>query len=97
MARTVVGVSDDGDASEGESAEELAPERPVDRFRKGAVGSMVAAGLFGLRDALEGRPEREETVLEVEAAATPVDDIELFLDPDHPELSRVVLRRPRTD
>lgn len=89
------GASDnDNDVESYEGDEPPAPERPVDRFRKGAVGSMVAAGLFGLRDALEGRPEREETVLEVEAAAAPVDDIELFLDPDHPELSRVVLRRP---
>ena len=88
---------DDHGASDAESDGQPAPERPVDRFRKGAVGSMVAAGLFGLRDALEGRPEREDTVLEVEAAATPVSDMELFLDPDHPELSRVVLRRPSTD
>ena len=42
-------------------------------------------------------PEREETVLEVEAPAAPVSDMELFLDPDHPELTRVVLRRPHTD
>ena len=84
-------------ASDRESEEEPARERPVDRFRRGAVGSMVAAGLFGLRDALEGRPEREETVLEVEAPATPLADMELFIDPDHPELTRVVLRRSQTE
>ena len=88
---------DESDDDHDESDDAPASERPVDRFRQGAVGSMVAAGLFGLRDALEGRPEKQESVLEVEAAATPVDDIELFLDPDHPELSRVVVRRPKSD
>ena len=68
------------------------PERPTDKFRHTAVGSVIAAGLLGLRDALEGRPEKEETVMEVEAAgAPPPDGIELFLDPDHPERSVVVI------
>ena len=37
-----------------DGAVEHAPPRPVDRFRTTAVGSIVAAGLLGLRDALEG-------------------------------------------
>ncbi len=68
------------------------PDRPSDRFRRTAVGSMVAAGLLGLRDALEGRPEAEETVLEADApGAPPPDGIELFLDPEHPERSVAVV------
>jgi hypothetical protein len=68
------------------------PERPTERLRKSAAGSVIVAGLLGLRDALEGRPEREESVLEVEAAgAPPPDGIEMFLDPDHPERSVVVI------
>jgi hypothetical protein len=68
------------------------PERPIDRFRHTAVGSALAAGLLGLRDGLEGRPEHEETVLEAESpGAPPPDGIELFLDPDHPERSVVVI------
>ena len=27
-------------------------ERPIDRFRRGAAGSVIAAGLLGVRDAL---------------------------------------------
>lgn len=70
-------------------------ERPVDRFRRGAVGSVVAAGLLGLRDAIEGRPEREETAIVTEAPSQPHDDaMELQLDPDHPERSVVIVRRP---
>jgi len=71
-------------------------ERPVDRFRRGAAGSVVAAGLLGLRDALEGRPEREETAIESVAPSQPhtSDGVELVLDPDHPERSVVIVHRP---
>ena len=71
-------------------------ERPVDRFRRGAAGSVVAAGLLGLRDALEGRPEREETAIESVAPSQPHtnDGVELVLDPDHPERSVVIVHRP---
>lgn len=69
-----------------------APERPVDRFRRGAVGSVVAAGLLGLRDALEGRPEREEVTIVSEAPEREPAPVDVQLDPDHPERSVVVLR-----
>jgi hypothetical protein len=70
-------------------------ERPVDRFRKTAVGGVVAAGLLGLRDALEGRPERDEIAITADApepdrAAT----FDVRLDPDHPERSVVTYRVP---
>ena len=55
---------------------------------------MVAAGLLGLRDVFEGRPEREETAIVSEAPSQPHDDIELVLDPEHPERSVVIVRRP---
>ncbi|MET0627820.1 MAG: hypothetical protein ABW033_05125 [Acidimicrobiia bacterium] len=68
------------------------PERPIDRFRKSAAGSVIAAGLLGIRDVMEGRRPAEETVVESEAAgAPPPDGIEMFLDPDHPERSIVVI------
>ncbi len=70
-------------------------ERPVDRFRRTAAGTAIAAGMFGLRDALEGRPEREETVMEVPApTGQPVADLEFVVDLEHPENARVVVRRP---
>jgi hypothetical protein len=71
--------------------------RPVDSFRRSAAGAVVSAGLLGLRDALEGRPEREETVIVNDAPAQPRGDIELSLDPEHPERSVVVVHRPAAD
>jgi hypothetical protein len=68
-------------------------DRPIDRFRRGAVGSVVAAGLLGLRDALEGRPERED--IEIVGEAPQAEDgpaFDLVLDPDHPERSVAVMR-----
>jgi hypothetical protein len=73
------------------------PSRPVDRFRRTSAGAVVAAGLFGLRDALEGRPEQEEVAIVVDAPARAVDDpIDVQLDFDDPGSSRVVVRRPPT-
>lgn len=69
-------------------------ERPVDRFRATAVGSIVAAGLFGLAEVLEGRPPREEVAIVQEAPTRPVETprrMELLLDPEHPERSMVFL------
>ena len=83
--------AEDAGEDTGEDAEWT---RPVDRFRRSAVGSVVAAGLFGVRDALEGRPKQEEVTIVSEAPAQPVDDIELVLDPDHPERSFAVIHRP---
>jgi hypothetical protein len=72
-----------------------APPRPVDKFRRTALGSVAAAGLLGLRDALEGRPEKEEAAVVVDAP-TPKQQgpVEVTLDFDHPERSRVVIHRP---
>ena len=69
-----------------------APERPIDRFRRGAVGSVVAAGLLGLRHALEGRPEREEVTIVSEAPEREPAPIDVQLDLDHPERSVAVVR-----
>ncbi|HEV2309174.1 MAG TPA: hypothetical protein VGU73_01515 [Acidimicrobiia bacterium] len=82
------GAADDGD---GQSY-----ERPIDRFRRGAVGGVIAAGLLGLRDALEGPPERDDIEI-VGQAPQPHDgaSLELVLDPEHPENSIAVIRHPR--
>jgi hypothetical protein len=70
-------------------------ERPVDKFRRTAAGTVVTAGLLGLRDVLEGRPEKEEPAIVAEApAAPPPDNIEVVLDFDHPERSVVYLYDP---
>ena len=81
-------------AGEGDPVES---SRPVDKFRRSAAGSVIAAGMFGLRDALEGRPEKEEPAIVVDAPTSqPKGPVEVMLDFDHPERSKVVIRRPPT-
>jgi hypothetical protein len=88
-------VAGDAEGHDGDLAAEHAPERPVDRFRRTAAGSVVAAGLFGLRDALEGRPEKEEVTIVSEAPEEPVDDDYLLVfDKNLPPGMKVVLPRP---
>lgn len=82
----------DDHGNETDDTDGHAPERPVDRFRRGAVGSVVAAGLLGLRDALEGRPEREEVTIVSEAPEREPAAVDVQLDLEHPERSVAVLR-----
>lgn len=72
-------------------------ERPIDKFRRGAAGSVIAAGLLGVRDALEGRPEKEEPAIVTEAPEPKLDHIDIVLDPEHPERSRAVVYLPPRD
>ena len=85
----IEGVDDEGEV-EGTDA----GDRPVERFRRSATGAVVAAGLFGLRDALEGRPEKEEVTIVNEAPDAPPRDLEVVIDFDHPERSVAVVHRP---
>jgi hypothetical protein len=77
-------------------------ERPVDRFRQGAVGSVLAAAMYGLADVLEGREKREQPAIVSEAPTRPDDArVRLLLDPEHPERSVAIVRErpvepPRT-
>jgi 4'-phosphopantetheinyl transferase len=67
--------------------------RPIDKFRGTAVGGVLAAGMLGLRDALEPRKDEEIAIVRDDAGGPPRDDaIELQLDPDHPEESVVRVR-----
>ncbi len=92
--RTADDVTDDA----GGEDERLSGDRPVDRFRRSATGAVVAAGLLGLRDALEGRPEKEEVAIVNEAPdAPPPRDLEVLIDFDHPERSVAVVKRPHDD
>ncbi len=86
------------DAGPGEADPAEAPfERPIDRFRRTTTGTVVAAGLLGLRDAMEGRPEKEEVTIVSEAPTRPVGDVDIVIDPDHPERTVAIVRRPRPD
>jgi 4'-phosphopantetheinyl transferase len=67
--------------------------RPIDRFRGTAVGGVLAAGMLGLRDALEPRKDEEIAIVRDDAGGPPANSpIELELDPEHPEESVVRVR-----
>lgn len=72
-------------------------ERPIDKFRRSAAGSVIAAGLLGVRDALEGRPEKDEPAIVADAPEPKLDHIDLVLDPEHPERSRAIVYLPPPD
>jgi hypothetical protein len=69
--------------------------RPLPKIARSAAGEVLAAAMFGLRDALEG-PRKEQEAIVVEAPGEPHDrdDFLLELDFEHPERSRVIIRRP---
>jgi hypothetical protein len=68
-------------------------QRPVDRFRATATGTVLAAGLLGLADALEGTKEEEVAIVTEYSGDPPfTDPIVLRLDPDAPEDSIVWVR-----
>jgi phosphopantetheinyl transferase (holo-ACP synthase) len=67
--------------------------RPIDKFRETAVGSVLAAGLLGLRDALEPQKLDEVAIVQDYSGDPPFrDPYVLRLDPDHPEDSIVMVR-----
>ena len=78
-------IADDGP----EGAEDF--ERPVDKFKQSTAGSILAAGMMGLADALDWRPKKEETAI-VQEASEPVRDLDIVIDLEHPERTIAILR-----
>jgi hypothetical protein len=69
------------------------PLRPVQRFEQSAVGSVVAASMFGLRDVLEPSKKEEVQIVTDWSGDPPfTDPYVLRLDPDNPEDSIVMVR-----
>jgi hypothetical protein len=72
--------------------------KPLPKIARSAAGEVLAAAMFGLRDALEGpRKEQEAIVVEAPGAPHDPDDFLLELDFEHPERSRVIVREPPPD
>lgn len=81
---------DDGNAEE--TGEAIESSRPIDSFRRTAAGTVIAAGLLGMRDALEGRPEKEEVAIVNDAPEpAPTEGFTLEFDPDDPSSLKVHL------
>jgi len=88
---------------EDERSEVLEPEPPFDpirsaRRRHGAAGAIVAAGMFGLDQALLGRKPREEAPIVMAASDQPVDiDDEGIVVPVDSGTSILAPPQPRSD
>jgi hypothetical protein len=87
-------VDDDGaDDVDGPVVEGHAAPAPIERFHRTAVGTALAAGMFGLRDVLEPPKDETPAIVETWAGREPfTDPMVLRLDPDHPEDSIVMIR-----
>ena len=70
-----------GGADGAEAAEEEW-ERPIDKFRRTATGTVIAAGLLGLQDALEGRPEDRSERLSYPETRARIREAALWALPD---------------
>ena len=66
-------------------------ERPIDKFKESTTGSILAAGMMGLANALDWRPKKEEVEITQEASE-PVRDLDIVIDLDHPERTVAILR-----
>ena len=66
---------------------------PIAKFQRSAVGSMLAAGLIGIQEAID--PPKDETPAIVESwGGLPLnDDMVMRLDPDNPQDSIVMIKR----
>lgn len=64
------------------------------KYRRSAGASVLAASMLGLRDVIEP-PKDDEPVVEQEAAEGDRQrPVEVYLDPDDPAASIVVIRNP---
>ena len=64
------------------------------RYRRSGGASMLAAGMIGLRDIIES-PKDDRPVVEQQTNDDDIErPIEVFLDPDDPAASMVVIRDP---
>jgi hypothetical protein len=76
-----------------EPIEGHADPAPIERFRRTGLGVVLAAGLFGIRDALEPPKDDTPAIVEDWAGGEPFSEpMVLRLDPDHPEDSIVMIR-----
>ncbi len=72
-------------------------DRIPSKYRRSAGASLLAAGMLGLRDIIEP-PKDDRPVVEQHADDDHPDrPMELYLDPDDPARSMVVIRNPADD
>jgi hypothetical protein len=71
----------------------IVDQRRIERFRQGAVGGVLAAGMLGLRDVIEGPKDNEVAIVETTSGDPPKRErIVMRLDPENPGDSIVMIR-----
>jgi hypothetical protein len=66
-------------------------------WRTHPIGSALGAAILGAHEAIYGRIDHEVAIVQEAAGDPPDEDLhDLRLDPDHPERSEVIVRRPPT-
>ena len=69
-------------------------KRGIHKFKETATGTVLAAGLLGVANALEGPRDEEVAIVQEYSGEPPFSDpILMRLDPDAPEDSIVLVRR----
>jgi hypothetical protein len=72
---------------------EHAEPAPIERFRRTSLGTVLAAGLLGLRDVIEPPKDDQPAIVEDWSGGEPfTDPYVLRLDPDNPQDSIVMIR-----
>lgn len=90
---TAIDAAPGDDPSVAAGGEPIVDRRPIERFRRGAVGGVLAAGLSGLADVLDPRDKDEVAIVETVGGDPPrTERIVLRLDPDDPSDSIVMVR-----
>ncbi len=90
---TAIDAAPGDDPSVAAGGEPIVDRRPIERFRRGAVGGVLAAGLSGLADVLDPRDKDEVAIVETVGGDPPrTERIVLRLDPDAPSDSIVMVR-----
>lgn len=67
---------------------------PIAKFQRTAVGSMLAAGLLGIQEAIEPPKDSTPAIVESWGGLPQNDDLLMRLDPDNPQDSIVMIKRP---
>ena len=79
------------------SLDEQLPPRVTAKWRDRPTATVLGAAMLGLRDAIYGQADREVAIVRDAPGGPPDPDRpQVYLDPEHPELSRVVVSgKPR--
>jgi hypothetical protein len=90
----------DADTAEGEDVVDTNVDRFIDRIVQSSGGSVTGNAMIGMAKGM-GLYKKVEIASEIREIGPPDDDpddpIQVTIDPDHPENTRIVYRMPSSD